>query len=132
MRMRALLCLAGLVAACHSPALPPDPAAPRQVIDVQRFAVSKDGRRLGTLVQREIRDPQRPVRYYLVENAAGQWLGYVDEQGRFYRYEPFVERERFLGVYPMDKGLGLLYDVGAPLRIVPEAREAAASRERPR
>ncbi len=104
----------------------------RPVIELQRFAVTAQGRHLGTLVQREICDPNQPVRYYLVENAAGQWLGYADEQGRFYRYEPFAERERFLGIYPMDKGLGLLYDVNEPLRIAPEAREATADKDRSR
>lgn len=99
--------------------------------------MSKDGRRLGTLVHREIRDPSGPVRYYLVENEAGQWLGYADADGRFFRYEPFRTEERFLGVYGMDSGLSLLYDVATPLRIVPEpgsagAREASAPRPRNR
>ena len=129
--MRAFLWLGGL-AACHSPSLRPDPVAPREVVELQRYAVSKEGRRLGTLVRREILDPLQPVRYYLVENAVGQWLGYCDDQGRFYRYEPFAERERFLGVYTMDMGLGLLYDVAAPVRIVPEAREATAGKDKAR
>jgi len=104
------------------------------VVDLARFAVSKEGRRLGTLVHREIRDPRGPVRYYLVENESGQWLGYADAEGRFYRYEPFRASERFLGMYPMDRGLALLYEVTTPLHITADerrggAREAAASRE---
>src|SRR5688500_702916 len=118
--MRALLLLLA-TSACHTaPVAPADPVAPRQVVDRERYTVSQGGRLLGRLVAREIRDPAGPIRYYLVENAAGQWLGYVDAQGRFYRYEPFVADERFLGVYTMEKGLGLLYEVTPPLRIVPD------------
>lgn len=111
-------------AACRSEPAARDDAAPREVVEVERFAVTKDGRRLGTLVQREIRDPRGPVRYYLVENEAGQWLGYLDAQGRLYRYEPFRTDERFLGVHTMDSGLALLYDVPAPVRIAPEESDA--------
>lgn len=127
-------CLLAGLTACHS-SPPPDPAAPRDVVDLERFAVSKDGRRLGSVVHREIRDPRAPVRYYMVENATGQWLGYVDAQGRVFRFEPFHAQERFLGIYTMDTGLGLLYDVDAPVRITAEPdgsrlREASAPRPR--
>jgi hypothetical protein len=132
--MRVLVMTAAAAAACHGPAPAPDPVAPRAVVELARFSVHKDGARLGTLVHREIRDPSGPVRYFLVENASGQWLGYADAQGRFYRYAPFAERESFLGVYTMDKGLSVLYDVAAPLRIEPaaaaiEARPAAARKD---
>jgi hypothetical protein len=130
--MRASLWSAGwfglLAAGCHAPPAP-DHAAPRAVVELQRYAVSKDGQRIGTLVQREIRDPEHPLRYYLVENAAGQWLGYADDQGRFYRYEPFAAHERFLGIYTMDAGLGVLYEVTGPVRVTPEVRDAAANKE---
>jgi hypothetical protein len=121
--------------ACRTEVTTIDPAAPREVVVHGRFAVSKDGRRLGTMVHREIRDPRGPVQQFLVENEFGQWLGYLDAQGRVFRYEPFADEERFLGVYTMDSGLGLLYDVDAPVRITLDptsAREASAPRAQQR
>lgn len=115
-----------VVAGCRSAAPEPDPAAPRPVHELGRYTVRKDGRRLGTLVYREIDDPRGAVRFYLVENDAGQWLGYADPEGRFFRYEPFRADEHFLGVYTMDSGLSLLYDVQPPLSILPEARDSTA------
>jgi len=129
--MRILFLLA-VLAACNTAPEPADPAAPRPVRELGRYTVSQGGRVLGTLVQREIDDPEAPIGYWLIENAAGQWLGYADAQGRFYRYEPFAPQERFLGVFTMDKGLALLYDVAPPLRIEPQADRAAREASAPR
>ncbi len=122
-----------LTAACHTPPPAPVQFAPRPVVELERFAVTRGSERVGCLVHREIQDPAGPVRYWLVENAAGQWLGYIDTVGRVYRYEPFAERECFVGMYPMEQGLRLLYGGDQALRVTAEAgapREASAPRSR--
>lgn len=120
-----------LTAACHTPPPAPVQFAPRPVVELERFSVTRGSERVGRLVHREIQDPAGPVRYWQVENAAGQWLGYIDAVGRVYRYEAFAEHESFVGMYPMEQGLRLLYGGDQALRVTAEAgaaREASAPR----
>jgi hypothetical protein len=73
------------------------------------------------------------LRYYRAENRGHQWLGYVDLDGRVFQRLPFEEHEVFLGIYPMEKGLALLYEVDRPVRVLwerPGAREASGDGDR--
>jgi hypothetical protein len=119
---------AGLLAAgCASP--PADPGgAPRPVVEIDRWNVRRDSEALGQVAQMEIRDPRGAVRFYQVENARGQWLGFIDQAGRVYRREPFRDDERFLGIHTMEDALRLLYEVEGVLQLSPggAAAEAAA------
>lgn len=120
-----------VLAGCHTKAPEPFPLAPRKVVELERFDVQRGSQKVGHLVHREIQDPAGPVRYYLAETASGQWLGYIDGVGRVYRYEPFADQEQFLGMYPMEQGLQLLYGAGAlQVRAQAQAQEASAPRSR--
>jgi hypothetical protein len=77
----------------------------------QRWEATLDGEVLGRVELLEIEDPVRPIRMYRAVTRSGQWLGYVDEQGRVFQRVPFEDREVFRGVYPMAEGLALLYEV---------------------
>lgn len=122
-----------LMAGCHGGATPVDPLAPRSVAELQRWRVSvgdsaAGDRTLGFVVEKEIRDPAGPIRFFHVESPKGQWIGYVDAMGRVYRREVFATAERFVGMYPMEKALELLYDEAGPLRMTP-AQLGRAPRE---
>jgi hypothetical protein len=111
--------VSGLVVACAAPPRP-DPLAPRAVREVARFdATDAAGLPLGRVLLLEIDDPVMPIRRYRVENAAGQWLGYLDANLGVHQRQPFEVEEVFLGVYPMEKGLALLYEVVGPVRLTP-------------
>ncbi len=105
--------------ACAGAPAPVDPMAPRPVVDLARWRVDAGDRLVGHVLHKEIRDPAGPIRFFHVENPAGQWLGHVDTAGRVYRREVFATTEAFLGIYPMDKALELLYDEAGPLRMTP-------------
>jgi len=118
----------GLLCACAAPARP-DPLAPRAVREVARFEASDPtDRPLGRVLLLEIDDPVMPIRRYRAENASGQWLGYLDGNLGVHQRQPFEVDEVFLGVYPMEKGLALLYEVEGPVRLTPVEldREAPA------
>ena len=113
------LVLAFGLAACQS-APESHPYATRPVRELDAWSVtSADGRLLGRVTLLEIQDPRGAVRMYWAENQSRQWLGYADEQLRFYRRLPFVENESFVGMYPMEKGLALLYEEVGPVRVAP-------------
>ena len=94
--------------------------APREVVEVTRWNVQHEGEDLGYLVLLEIRDPEGPIRFYRVENRGRQWVGHVALDGRFSRRVPFQEDEQDLGIYSMNNGLAVLYQVdeGAELSLV--------------
>ena len=117
------IALAVLAAACHSPRRP-GPLDPRGVAIVESWRAEIAGRALGRVVLLEIQDPAAPVRLYRVENESGQWLGWVDAQGRVWQRLPFEPDDVFRGVYPMEKGLSLLYEVQVPVRLVQELEGA--------
>lgn len=108
-----------LAAGCHGGATPVDPLAPRSVAELQRWRVEAGDVTVGFVVEKEIRDPAGPIRFFHVESPKGQWIGYVDAMGRVYRREVFATAERFVGMYPMEKALELLYDEAGPLRMTP-------------
>ena len=100
----------------------PAPEAPRTVRTLASYEVRGGGRELGTLIEMVIEDPRGPVKMWRVENSDRQFLGFADAQGRFYQRVPFSDRERFLGIYPMESGLALLYETEAKITI--QAHEA--------
>lgn len=121
-----LILLPGIVLGCTAPARP-DPLAPRTVREVARFDASDpSGHPLGRVLLLEIEDPVLPIRRYRVENAAGQWLGYLDANLGVHQRQPFEVDEVFLGVYPMEKGLALLYEVEGPVRLTPVELDRSA------
>lgn len=123
----AALCTA--LAACRVDP-PPSPLEPRKVHVVDEWVVEVDQETLGRVILIEIEDPVEPVRRYLARNRSEQRLGYVDPFGRVYRFEPFEEHEVFVGTYPMDEGMALLFELDSPPSLTPlsdyQAREAAA------
>jgi hypothetical protein len=119
--------VSGLLLACVAPGQP-DPLAPRAVREVARFESSDEaGRPLGRVLLLEIDDPVMPIRRYRVENVAGQWLGYLDANLGVHQRQPFEVEEVFLGIYPMEKGLALLYEVEGPVRLTPVELDREAS-----
>ncbi len=126
-----MLALLAIAAGCR--ARPePGPLEPRPVHTLETWVAESNGERLGVVSLMEIVDPAGKVRFYRAQNGSGQWLGYVDKWGRVFRSEPFVEHEVFVGTYPMEEGLALLYEQDRPVQLVPlaevEAREAAHHR----
>jgi len=126
-----------LFGACAAPPEPPW-LGPRPVTEVERWDVHQGSRRLGQMLLLEIqgtRPGDEAVPFYHVQNAQGQWLGYVDADGRVYQRVPFSMTEVFRGIHPMEKALGLLYEESGPLMLataggVPVPVEAAARRRR--
>lgn len=124
---RRLIAAAGFVLlGCEATPEPPQPYEPRSVREVASFEVRRGGAQVGAIRHLEIEHPTDPVAFYRVENLAGQWLGYVDASGRVYRYPAFAAREEFVGVYPMDEGVAILFDAGAEPGGGIEIRAAAA------
>ncbi len=109
---------AGLAAACETPAPPPDPLAPRPVVEKRSWQVEHEGRSLGRVAELEIQDPSGPVTRFHVETPGGQWVGWIDGQGRVYQRVPFEDDDVFRGVHSMEKAVALLYEVEPPLRLV--------------
>ena len=96
---------------------PPEDHAPRAVQEIERWGV-RDGERLvGRMLLLEIQDATEPVRMYQVQNERGQWLGYVDTEGRVFQRVPFSMTEEFRGIHPMQQGLALLYGEPRPERL---------------
>lgn len=123
--VRSVLFVAALlVGACEAPPRP-DPLGPRAVRSLDRWQVEWRGDVLGQVVLLEIEDPDEPVRLHRAENVAGQWLGFVDARRRVWQRVPFEETEVFRGMYTLEQGLAVLYEVDGPVELVPvEAGEA--------
>jgi len=114
--MRAWLsCL--LLCACQQPSPAPDPYQPRQVEEIAQYRVTSEGAMIGRVVEIAIRDPIWPEHRYRVENMSRQWLGYIDAKGGVYKNVPFEMREKFLGIYPMEEGLALLFELPEPPKV---------------
>lgn len=123
-----------LLGACVAPPQP-EWLGPRPVTEVERWDVLRGQRKLGQMLLLEIQGPgpEEAVPFYHVQNAQGQWLGYVDVDGRVYQRVPFSMTEIFRGIHPMEKALALLYEELGPLKLataggVPVPVEAAARR----
>ncbi len=101
--------------------------SPRPVREIDSWTIARHASAIGRIRLLEIEDPKEPVRFYRVENLAGQWLGYIDDSGRVYKYEPFEQREKFCGVYPMQEGVAHLFDDGQAVEIVGSPGTAAAN-----
>ncbi len=118
-----------LLVGCGSAPPPPQPYAPRPVVEVARWQIWIAGELKGHVVQLEIRDPSGPLPYYRVQDAQGRWLGHATMQGRFSRRVPFEDGEQDLGVWPMARGVAKLFEADAPAELRPVAAEADARRE---
>ena len=127
-----LLLLPLVVPACVGSAPTSSPIGPWPVLELERWNVHAGERLVGRMLLLEVQDQRSPVQLYQVQNAAGQWLGYVDREGRVYQRVPFDMTERFRGSHSMEKGLALLYEENGPLRVAPEVRavDAVATRVR--
>ena len=108
-----------LVAACEQLPTPLAAGAPRPVTSLDYREVFAEGRLLGTLHHLAIEDPRQRIVFWRAESLDHQYLGFADAQGRFYQRVPFEERERFLGIYPMEHGLQLLYETDARIELGP-------------
>ncbi len=106
-----------LLFACQQPAQVPDPYEPRPVAVLGEYAVRAEGAVIGRVIEIEIQDPIWPETRYRVENLDRQWLGFIDAKGGVYKLMPFQMEEEFLGIYPMEQGLALLFDVKEPPKL---------------
>ncbi len=109
-----------MLCACQQPSPIPDPYLPRPVAERGHYLVSSAGATIGRVVEIEILDPIWPERRYRVENMSRQWLGYIDAKGGVYKRVPFELREQFLGIYPMEEGLALLFELPEAPQIDPK------------
>ena len=115
----------------------PEWYGPRPVTELERWDVQQGQRHLGQMLLLRIEGPvpDEAVPFYHVQNAQGQWLGYVDFDGRVYQRVPFSMTEIFRGIHPMEKALALLYEERGPLMLATAGGasvpvEAAARRGR--
>jgi len=117
--MRWIVCgvVVTLLAACAGLPRGVDRFAPRPVRELERWDVQAGDKLVGSLRLLEIEDRTAPSQFYQVLNSHGQWLGYVDAQGRVFQRVPFLMTEQFRGIHPMEKGLALLYEEPGPLRL---------------
>lgn len=109
----------GLLVACAEPEpRQHDPLAPRTVRDVESWSLMRAGERLGRMRLVEIADPAGPIRRFYVDNPSGKMLGFVDGEGRVFRYELFATEESFDGMYPMREAVARLLDVEGEVAII--------------
>jgi len=110
------------LAGCNAPPSPRPPLQPRPVVEVERWGVFDGGTRLGDLVLLEIRDPKGLVRFYQVEDGLGRIVGSATVSGRFGRRVPFQDEEQDLGVWRLERGVAMLFDLDGPveLRVRPD------------
>jgi hypothetical protein len=100
--------------------------APREIVELDTWLVQHGGVDLGFLVKLEIRDPAGPIEFYRVLNVGRQWLGHATMDLRFSRRVPFQEEEEGLGMYPMRRGLAVLYQVEDPVDLTLLERASAS------
>lgn len=129
MRVKTTACiLLGLVACTETSRRLDDTAdyAPREIVELDAWLVQHGGVDLGFLVKLEIRDPAGPIEFYRVLNVGRQWLGHATRDLRFSRRVPFQEEEEGLGMYPMRRGLAVLYQVEDPVDLTLLERASAS------
>jgi hypothetical protein len=102
--------------------------APRQVAELARWEVWSEGRLVGHVKKLEIRDPERPVAFYRIEDLQGRWLGHASDEKRFSRRVPFRDDEEDLGVWAMERGVAELFDAKAAVELKAIAVEADAKK----
>ena len=112
-----VLAITLLLCACQQPDRVLDPYEPRPVEVLAEYPVRAEGAVIGRVFEIEIRDPIWPQTRYRVENLDRQWLGFIDAKGGVYKLMPFQMEEKFLGIYPMEQGLALLFDVKEPPKL---------------
>ena len=101
--------LLGLTA-CESGPTRPTEFQARPVRKGESYLVSAKGDPIGRVIEWVIVDVEHDIRRWQVETLGGQWVGYADQWGNFYRYELFEEREVWLGLYSMNDGLAALFE----------------------
>ncbi len=135
MRVKTTACiLLGLVA-CSQTTRRADATADyaaREGVELETWLVQQEGVDLGYLVKLEIRDPAGPIEYYRVLNVGKQWLGHATMDLHFSRRVPFQEEEESLGIYPMARGLAVLYEVENPVDLTLIERASASEASIPR
>ena len=87
------------------------------------------GELIGYLRELEIQQPSAPVRYFRIETVSRGWVGNIDGYGRFYKCEPFRDQPVPIGMYPMTEGLGRLFGIETPIRIVTLGKPGEAAAE---
>lgn len=95
---------------------------PYKVTQLEQWQVLSAGKPIGRLLLVKVTGTDQVLTYFRAETSAGQWVGRVGRDGRFYKNEPFRPVElgpRDLGLYPMNQGLALLYEVEGPITVVP-------------
>lgn len=88
------------------------PAPPPQALPVEikkTWRLFDGTQSIGRLVELELERDGQTLRWWRVETDGGQWVGYATSSGSFYRYLPFEAEETWIGVHPMDEGLGVLF-----------------------
>lgn len=82
----AALALFAAASACRSTPTPnPFPGSPIEGATLSQFAIELDRERVGVLLEADFRGALAERRF-LVQNAFGQQIGFVDALGRAYRY----------------------------------------------
>lgn len=88
------------------------------VVELSRRELFSEGRLIGYLRELEIQQPTASIRFFRVENPSSGWVGNIDSFGRFFKRVLFKEDLVAIGMFPMHKGLGRLFDLDSPIRIV--------------
>ena len=119
-----LLAASTLLTSCETTTrvIPEDYSA-RPVVELERWQVESDGETLGHVVKYEIRDDKRPQQFFRVTDPAGRWVGKATANGRFSRRTPF-DGDMDLGVLSMERGVALLFEASAPVKLSSVATEA--------
>ena len=95
---------------------------PYKVSELEEWRVLSANVPIGRLVLLEVRGREQVLTYFRAESSGGQWVGRVARYGRFFKNEPFRPIElgpRDLGLYTMNEGLALLYEVDGPIKVTP-------------
>ena len=122
MRASLLFCVCLAAAGCvNAPSF--DPAQPRRVDALHSWDVVDDQAVVGHLTLLRMDGPEERPSFYRVTNAHGQWLGFIDRQGRVYQRVPFAETELFRGMHPLPQALRILCGRNGDLRLRDEGAE---------
>ncbi len=96
-----------------------DPYGPRKLVLLRKWKVMSQGKTIGWVREFRIPSPREDIRFDLVENELGQWIGWIDTHGRVFKFFPFEEKQGPVYTGPFEKGVEFLLLPGRALELVP-------------
>jgi len=109
-----------ILAGCRGSPPPFEPLAPRPVRELRCLEVRAGGERAGWLRFLAVQGPAGGRPFWRVENRFGQWVGWIDRNGRVFRNRPHRERPEQVGSGSLAEGARILLGLEARPDLVGE------------